>query len=1060
MITLRDYQERGVTAILGSLPLYNRVLLSHPTGTGKSVCGAEIVNRWQAVVAKQIGLPERVLWLAARDELISQACDHLKAATGIMPAIEKADSSVFKSEETWHKPIVVGSIQTLAKKNRREKFGPTEFGLIILDEAHHSVATQHKEIIEYFAGGKLCGMSVDGSSNVLTMYDGHTEHLTIEELWSRIDEASPDNPFAPLWLVRSFDGQHFGWSYMKGIIRHELGSKRLFRITTERGRSLIVTEDHSLYVVQPDGTIFETQTSKLAVGEYLLLESEVDELSGNTNELIPIIDYIEGSWFKIYGNYTSLITKIWPPQQGKRNVGNTAKLRYQRLRNCKRGPYLTLEEYQKHAPGRKGRIAGAGRGYGCNTHIPAKAFAYFLGFYLGDGWCSKSRIYLAVEDAMVQTIRKKLRALASHIDMKIAQHRGHGACWEVTFGNPALAQALQMMCGSTALSKRIPGFVFQFSESTLRTFLQGLLDSDGHIQETTGNRKQCRYTTISHRLANDLVELLKRLRVVASIKETAPSQGGIVNGRRIQGRHTRYDVMFSYWSLMGQNDGRRGLHKPMWWERDGLPVKIRSIVEIQKNKPQFVYDISVANSEWPAFVANGILVHNTATCDRTDEISLGQIFEHVPEGAHYDILDAMKDGWLAPIKQWFIEDVQLDFSQVRADSHGDLSADDLEEIIGRESGLHAIAKPVIDLVGDRKTLIFTPRVKSAEALAALLCRYTKPGNAYSVSGETPKEERRDLLDDFRQSEFQFLTNADLMGEGIDIPDISCIVMAAPTKSRLRYSQRIGRGLRGGPNCPIPGKDDCLVIDLVGASKHKLCSSANLLGGKFDELVVEAACQQARQPGNDIPTDILAALNSANERADELRREQRQKILAEAKAKRKSVDPFIMLDVPPEKSPGWFDSKLISDDQVDKLKAAGIPTSGLGYSEAQQLLKELKRRTRDGLCTYKQARILRTHGYDIDTTFDEAREIMQELRTNGWKPGKDAWKRKNQRKSTDSIQQLGASTTAAVVLWGKRGGWLGLKCTTPKGDHVVNNRTVARAIWRKLAARGVPLDSGK
>lgn len=50
-------------------------------------------------------------------------------------------------------------------------------------------------------------------------------------------------------------------------------------------------------------------------------------------------------------------------------------------------------------------------------------------------------------------------------------------------------------------------------------------------------------------------------------------------------------------------------------------------------------------------------------------------------------------------------------------------------------------------------------------------------------------------------------------EGFDDPGVSCVVMAKPTRSKSVYVQAIGRGLR-----LAPGKSDCLVIDIVGASE--------------------------------------------------------------------------------------------------------------------------------------------------------------------------------------------------------------------------------------------------
>jgi ATP-dependent helicase IRC3 len=60
-------------------------------------------------------------------------------------------------------------------------------------------------------------------------------------------------------------------------------------------------------------------------------------------------------------------------------------------------------------------------------------------------------------------------------------------------------------------------------------------------------------------------------------------------------------------------------------------------------------------------------------------------------------------------------------------------------------------------------------------------------------------------------------------EGFDEPAVDCIMLARPTKSKVLFYQCIGRGLRLSPTT---GKEDCLLIDAVGATKrHNLLSVA-------------------------------------------------------------------------------------------------------------------------------------------------------------------------------------------------------------------------------------------
>jgi len=56
-----------------------------------------------------------------------------------------------------------------------------------------------------------------------------------------------------------------------------------------------------------------------------------------------------------------------------------------------------------------------------------------------------------------------------------------------------------------------------------------------------------------------------------------------------------------------------------------------------------------------------------------------------------------------------------------------------------------------------------------------------------------------------------VANCAVLTEGFDEPSVDCVIVARPTRSKTLYVQMIGRGTR-----LYPGKDDCLILDLVGA----------------------------------------------------------------------------------------------------------------------------------------------------------------------------------------------------------------------------------------------------
>lgn len=145
----------------------------------------------------------------------------------------------------------------------------------------------------------------------------------------------------------------------------------------------------------------------------------------------------------------------------------------------------------------------------------------------------------------------------------------------------------------------------------------------------------------------------------------------------------------------------------------------------------------------------------TATPKRLDEKALGQVFDHV--AFEYYILDAINDGWLVKPIQIPVYVGELDYSNIHATVGGDLNGRELSELVEREGPVHGMTKPIIDLCGDKKTLIFTVTVAQAEMMAEILNR-NKHGSAEYVHGKTPRDLRYQLFHRYKDGDFQYLVN--------------------------------------------------------------------------------------------------------------------------------------------------------------------------------------------------------------------------------------------------------------------------------------------------------------
>ena len=146
---LRPYQKSARDAIHTQWDAgHTRTLLVLPTGTGKTIVFA-------SVAADQVRAGDRVLILAHRGELLEQAADKLRRSTGLVSAVEKAEATCLDS---WFR-VVVGSVQTLQRTARLERFPRDYFGTIIIDEAHHAITDGYRRILDYFENAKVLGVT-------------------------------------------------------------------------------------------------------------------------------------------------------------------------------------------------------------------------------------------------------------------------------------------------------------------------------------------------------------------------------------------------------------------------------------------------------------------------------------------------------------------------------------------------------------------------------------------------------------------------------------------------------------------------------------------------------------------------------------------------------------------------------------------------------------------------------------------------------------------------------------------------------------------------------------
>lgn len=319
----------------------------------------------------------------------------------------------------------------------------------------------------------------------------------------------------------------------------------------------------------------------------------------------------------------------------------------------------------------------------------------------------------------------------------------------------------------------------------------------------------------------------------------------------------------------------------------------------------------------------------TATPDRLDGDGLGEVFETV--AYQYELRAAIADGYLAPIRAERIEVAEIDLDNVKVRT-GDFVGSDLANAVSSEAAIHAVVGPLTKLSGDRKTIVFAVDVQHATALAEAINVY-KPNSAAVVHGGLPKEQRQQVLADFRDGKVQYLANCALLTEGYDEPAISCVAMVRPTKSRALYTQCVGRGTR-----LADGKQDLLVLDFAGVTKRHV-----LIGPKDILASVE---QPTGEPDEEQERD-------GSTRAEERARIERAAVVEFCSV---HVDPFIGKVIRPGRQGG---GARATEKQLEMLKKSGMTKlpAALGKADASDIIESLVERREAGLATYKQVRFI-------------------------------------------------------------------------------------------------------
>ncbi|WVQ73832.1 hypothetical protein IAR50_003413 [Cryptococcus sp. DSM 104548] len=249
----------------------------------------------------------------------------------------------------------------------------------------------------------------------------------------------------------------------------------------------------------------------------------------------------------------------------------------------------------------------------------------------------------------------------------------------------------------------------------------------------------------------------------------------------------------------------------------------------------------------------------SATFSRTDQMALSSVFEEIV--FHREISAMLNDGWLAPAKMTTVK-ADLQLQDVELNQQGDFKSSALARKVDTPEINDLILGTYLTRAKDRRsTLIFCVDLTHVNHLTQ---RFRDAGiDARSVSSNSRADIRKATVAGFGAGEFPVLVNCEVLTEGTDIPEIDCVILARPTKSKNLLVQMVGRGLRLSPES---GKSNCYIIDVVDSvgRTNGLVVTPTLLGLSPEDVDGEDEPKERRSKTDDDPLKGLKAAKPKEE----------------------------------------------------------------------------------------------------------------------------------------------------------------------------------------------------
>lgn len=346
----------------------------------------------------------------------------------------------------------------------------------------------------------------------------------------------------------------------------------------------------------------------------------------------------------------------------------------------------------------------------------------------------------------------------------------------------------------------------------------------------------------------------------------------------------------------------------------------------------------------------------TATPLRHDKKRLSEVYDSV---AHrFSLLDAVKAPPPGPYlcrPLYSLVEMPIDLGQTAKKAY-DYSDEHLQARI--LPYVRDIARAIVRTNEGRPTFVFVAGVMCAQGVATAL--QSMGVRADWVSGE--RKDRSAVIDRMNRGDLDVLVNVAVLTEGVDIPRVSCVVVARPTKVLALLVQMLGRATRRHDDS---GKEDCLLVDLALATPdHDLLSLPDCFDDdRMDARVIDRAKAdvRSRASAGETAIDLTEAIEEA-ERTVRAQDEWRVKATREGGHDLKVVrfDPITLATefyrMP--RAPRSASAAPATESQVKYLERIGVEgAAGVSKKLASDMIGMDRKRSDQGLCSLRQFKAL-------------------------------------------------------------------------------------------------------